>query len=483
MSKTTILDDYLELVTYGFTNPMPDADDGPWKITAKDVVGGEINFNTARKTTQLAYNTKLTKKSRPKIGDVLLTKDGTLGRLAIVKQADICINQSVAVLRPNEKILPEYLYYLLSTPEYQRQMIGDSDGTVIKHIYITRVGKMEVNIPSIDEQKERLKVLLASDGKIKLNRQTNQTLEQIAQAIFKSWFVDFEPTRAKVIAKQKGGDIKTQSLAAQAILCGAVTLADLEQMTEEHLPLSSQLLALIHAKLDAQTSEELGDNWLPEHLAATADLFPNALIDSELGEIPDGWEYSEIGNEVTVVGGGTPSTKNAEFWDGGDINWTSPKDMSNLTDKILLKTDRKITKAGLAKISSGLLPKNTVLMSSRAPVGYLALSKIPVAINQGYIAMKCEGELSPEYVLQWTNSVMDEIKQRASGTTFAEISKKNFKIIPVIVPSKNIMEEFSSITASLYKKITELLEETHSLTELRDTLLPKLLSGEISLKG
>jgi len=137
----------------------------------------------------------------------------------------------------------------------------------------------------------------------------------------------------------------------------------------------------------------------------------------------------------------------------------------------------------LAKISSGLLPKNTVLMSSRAPVGYLAISKIPVAINQGYIAMKCEGTLTPEYVVQWTESVMGDIKQRASGTTFAEISKKNFKIIPVIVPEVELLSKFSEIVSDLYEKITEGVRERKSLTEIRDALLPKLLSGEMELEG
>ena len=126
-----LLEVYLEFITYGFTNPMPDSDTGPWKVTAKDIVNGKINFTTARKTTQVAYEQKLTNKSRPKVDDILLTKDGSLGRLAIVKNENLCVNQSVAVLRVNNKILPEYLYYLLSSPKYQSQMLGEADGTVI----------------------------------------------------------------------------------------------------------------------------------------------------------------------------------------------------------------------------------------------------------------------------------------------------------------------------------------------------------------
>ena len=204
-------------------------------------------------------------------------------------------------------------------------------------------------------------------------------------------------------------------------------------------------------------------------------------MDSELGDIPEGWSISEIGDEIEVVGGGTPSTKNDEFWIGGSIHWTKPIDLSNLNDKILVDTDRKITEAGLKKISSGLLPVDTVLMSSRAPVGYLAIAKVPVAVNQGYIAMKCNNVLTPEYVVQWCNHNMDDIKQRASGTTFAEISKKSFKPISVIVPSLDVLNAYSLNIGKLYSKIEKTIYENRSLVEIRDSLLPRLLSGELTV--
>lgn len=148
--------EYLESITYGFTNPMPDADEGPWKITAKDVVNGHVNFDTARKTTKEAFD-ELTDKSKPNIGDVLLTKDGTLGRTAIVENENICVNQSVAVLRCNDKVVPRFLSLLLQLPEYQREMTKNSGGGTIKHIYITKVDKMLIMIPSINQQKELIK--------------------------------------------------------------------------------------------------------------------------------------------------------------------------------------------------------------------------------------------------------------------------------------------------------------------------------------
>lgn len=145
------LGEYLQDITYGFTNPMPDAEEGPWKITAKDVVNGIVNLDTARKTLQESYD-KLTEKSKPQLGDVLLTKDGTLGRTAVVEIEGMCVNQSVAVLRINEKILPKYLSILLQMPKYQRDMIADAGGGTIKHIYITKVVKMPIVVPSIEEQ-------------------------------------------------------------------------------------------------------------------------------------------------------------------------------------------------------------------------------------------------------------------------------------------------------------------------------------------
>ena len=192
MSLIEHLDNYLELITYGFTNPMPDSNEGPWKITAKDVINGKINYDTARKTTIDSFENDLTPKSKPKINDILLTKDGTLGRLAIVDQENICVNQSVAVLRPNKKIIPQFLYYLLSSPYYQKTMLNDSDGSVLKHIYITRVKKMDVQIPDLTHQKKIIQILEFIDNKIDVLIKLNKNLLSIADAIYKKEFQNFD---------------------------------------------------------------------------------------------------------------------------------------------------------------------------------------------------------------------------------------------------------------------------------------------------
>jgi type I restriction enzyme S subunit len=207
-----------------------------------------------------------------------------------------------------------------------------------------------------------------------------------------------------------------------------------------------------------------------------ADLFPNAF--DEAGT-PVGWKLSHIGDEVSVSGGTTPSTKEATYWEGGSHYWATPKDLSALDSPVLLSTDRKITDNGLAKISSGLLPVGTVLLSSRAPIGYLAIADIPTAINQGFIAMSCNQTLPNLFVLFWCKERMNLILGNANGSTFQEISKTNFRPLPVVVPSELILNAFMKTVAPLYRHLVANLRETESLKKLRDLLLPRLLSGEI----
>lgn len=385
--------------------------------------------------------------------DVIISIVGTIGLVSVIDRRfhQASQTENCAKMSGLDQIDALYIYYYLSSSLGQQKIKEGTVGAVQAKLPLYNIEKIPIIWPKRRERESIVDILGSLDDKIELNRQINQTLEEMAQAIFKSWFVDFELVKAKTSAKANGQDPE------RAAMCAISGKTDAEL---DHLP-----------------PDQLA------HLRATAALFPDELTDSELGPIPEGWEWSTIGKEVEVVGGGTPSTKVNAFWDDGIYNWTTPKDLSGVQEKILLDTERKITKAGLEKISSGLLPVNTVLLSSRAPVGYLALAKRPVAINQGYIAMKCDDRLPPEYVLQWAESVMDEIKQRASGTTFAEISKKNFREIPVLVPNSTLVSGFQKLTSAIYEKIKESMEESKYLAEIRDSLLPKLLSGEIELTG
>ncbi|MCO5545336.1 restriction endonuclease subunit S [Xylella fastidiosa] len=320
----------------------------------------------------------------------------------------------------------DFVYYVARHPEFRAYAQGRMEGTSGRQ-RVSWQAIADYEIPDFSSlERNRIGSVLSSiDNLIANNRRVNQVLEAMARALFKAWCVDFEPVRAKLEGRWQRG---------------------------ESLP------------------------GLPAHLY---DLFPDRLIESELGEIPEGWRYSTIGEEVSVCGGSTPSTKQSEFWEGGCHCWATPKDLSSLRFPVLLDTGRKITDAGLTKISSGLLPVGTVLLSSRAPIGYLAIAQVPTAINQGFIAMKCDGVLPNVFILAWCSESMDAIIGNANGSTFQEISKSNFRPIPVVVPSESVLEIFQKSADLLYRKMTENERESRSLAQLRDTLLPKLISGEL----
>lgn len=147
---------FFSFISYGFTNPMPTAQSGIYMVTAKDINNGKLQFDTARFTTEEAYRTLLTDKSRPKKGDLLLTKDGALGRVALVDDRVICINQSVAIIRLNNKAVPGFIKVLLESPVYQQRMLEDAGGTTIKHIYITIVDKMPIVLPPTHAEQEAI---------------------------------------------------------------------------------------------------------------------------------------------------------------------------------------------------------------------------------------------------------------------------------------------------------------------------------------
>jgi type I restriction enzyme S subunit len=200
-----------------------------------------------------------------------------------------------------------------------------------------------------------------------------------------------------------------------------------------------------------------------------------------VGGLPKGWKKGKLGEIIDVKGGGTPSTANADYWNG-DIYWTTPKDLSNNQSHVLLDTERKITVRGVEQISSGILPKGTLLLSSRAPIGYLAISQVPVAINQGYIAIQGKS-VSNYFMLYWLIQNMDSIKGRANGSTFQEISKSNFKDIDIVIPDSETLKRFDDIANSIFCKIVSNEIENGNLSELRDSLLPKLMSGKIQISN
>jgi len=196
-------------------------------------------------------------------------------------------------------------------------------------------------------------------------------------------------------------------------------------VVKEHLfdapePPEQKAIAEVLSSLDDKIDLLHRQNKTLEQMAET--LFRQWFVE----EAKEDWEVGELGDILSVKGGTTPSTKNPDFWNG-DIHGTTPRDLSNDSNMYLLDTLKKISKKGLENISSGLLPKGTLLLSSRAPVGYLAFSEVPIAINQGYIAIIDNKGFSKHWIYLWLKENMDYIKSHANGSTFQEISKTSFK--------------------------------------------------------
>ena len=359
----------------------------------------------------------------PSDGDILLTSVGTLGVPYVVKgDGDFYFKDGNLTWMRNftEAISPQFLYYWLASPGTQRKLDEVAIGSTQKALTISALRSLGIPLPSRSTQDGIVEILGAISNRITLLRETNTTLEAIAQALFKSWFVDFDP---------------------------------------------------VHAKMQGCAPEGMDE--------ATAALFPDSFEESELGQVPKGWQSVPLGDAVETVGGATPDTKVPEYWAPPEHCWTTPKDLSGVSSPVLLGTERKLSDAGLKKINSGLLPVGSLLMSSRAPIGYLALTQVPLAINQGYIAIPPGGKLSPLFMFFWCQSNMDKIKGRANGSTFMEISKRAFRPIPVLVPSHAVLSAFEALIAHLFLRLAENEVRVRTLSTLSDTVLPRLMSGHL----
>jgi type I restriction enzyme S subunit len=403
---------------------MPTVDgDGAYMVTAKDIKNGRIQYQTARKTSWDAYRSNLTDKSRPAKGDLLLTKDGSIGRLALCDRDDICINQSVALLQSNGKGDFRYIKYLLEAPEYQRKMESDSDGSTIKHIYITRVDKMIIPLPPRKEQQGIVSILGTLDDKIELNRKTNETLEAMAKALFKSWFVDFDPVRSKAEGRPTG---------------------------------------------------------LP---AEISDLFPDSFEDSELGEIPSGWKVMELGMVSTFLNGyafkssdwqehGVPVVKIGSVKPG----FVDVDNVSFVSDEIAVSKDRYRLSAGDILIG---------MTGYVGEVGLVPISESPPLLNQrvGKVAPMSDAIVSRSFLYNWmrTSTFKYSVEVLSHGSAQANVSSDSIQSIPHAIPSSDIESAFASICEPILDRLLEGHREQKFLANTRDALLPKLISGEIRI--
>lgn len=327
-----------------------------------------------------------------------------------------CIKNTIRIFPKSDDIDLKYFYYMTKSPDF-----WPLRGSAQPFISQTDIREKVVKIPEIAAQWQIGQILFDIENKIQANSVLAETLEGIAQTVFKSWFIDFDPVKAKMAGEMPEG-------------------------------------------MDAEITA----------------LFPSSLVESEIGLIPEGWSVNPIGDALEVAGGATPSTKNSAFW-GGEFTWTTPKDLSIQEGLITTGSARTLTREGLAKVSSGLLPVNSVVMSCRAPIGYLSINAVPTAVNQGCITLRNSTNFSPLFVLNWLRANMQEVLNRAGGGTFAEISRKSFKEIPMLLPSQAISDAYSAIANPILAQLENLTRENETLVAIRDSMLPRLISGELQI--
>lgn len=395
---------------------------------------GRIDFADARRISHDDF-VEWTRKARPQVHDVVLSRRTNPGVTATFgPNVEFALGQNLVLLRADGTVVePAFLRWLTASPQWWAEIEKYNNvGAVFDSLKCADVPKFELPIPPKPIQSLISQLLGALDDKIELNRRMNETLEAMAQAIFRDWFVDFGPVRRKLAGKTD----------PVAIMGGLI----------------------------------------PDPARATefAVLFPASLTDAGL---PEGWTDRPIGDQAEIVGGSTPSTADDSLWHPAEHRWASPKDLSNMCDLALFETGRRISSTGLAKITSGLLPVGTVLLSSRAPIGYLAIAQEPVAINQGFIALKPMTVHGSAYLYLWCKANMEAILANANGSTFQEISKKNFRPLTSAVPSApEILSAFGEIAQPLIDRIVCAARESRTLAETRDYLLPRLMSGEVTVR-
>lgn len=207
------------------------------------------------------------------------------------------------------------------------------------------------------------------------------------------------------------------------------------------------------------------------------------LVDSALGPIPEGWELSTAGAELSFIGGGTPSKSEPSYWDGGSVSWYTPTDLTKTGWRYAAPSERSITERGLAKSSARLFSAGSVMMTSRATLGVLAIATTEATTNQGFIVILPDERWSPGFIYEWLDSQATELAALGTGATFKEITKGAFKRFPFVVPPQLLLDKYRVATQPLERQVHALEQLTRNLASLRDRLLPKLVTGQVDVSS
>ena len=375
---------------------------------------------------------------------VVIGRSGTIGGGQYITQNFWPLNTTLWV-KDFKGHDARYVYYLLKSIDFQRFNVGTGVPTLNRnHLSSVLVKNLEYK-----NEKVIAKILGDLDDKIYLNNQINQTLESIAQAIFKSWFIDFEPVRAKIAAKQEGED---PELAAMCAISGK-SEAELKQMPEDDLA----------------------------ELQATAALFPEELVESELGEVPKGWEVNSLGNICNF----TPGSAFKPEYQGqthGEIPFIKVSDMNLNGNEIFIVKANNYIDNSLQKERKFKLHEEGATVFAKIGVALISNRRrvltMPTIIDNNMMSASPLKGLSTPYYLYLLLKTID-FNTLVSGTALPYLNVSDLRKILIVHPTINLLNKFELIANPLLQKIKLNSVQCEGLVTLRDNLLPKLLSGEI----
>lgn len=365
------------------------------------------------------------------------------------------VSPDVLVFRTtHEKLTSEYLHLILSSDDFINYSHLTSKGAKMPRGDKGAMLSYKIKIPSLKYQKRCTKLIFTLSKKIDSNNRINQTLEQMAQALFKSWFVDFDPVKAKMAVLDAGGSQADATLAAMTAISGK----------------DADALAVFEREHPEQYAE----------LKATAELFPAAMQDSELGAIPKGWGVASISEMGKVTCGKTPSKKEPEYY-GSDVPFIKIPDMHG--QLFVLKTNEYLSEAGSKSQLKKLVPANSICVSCIATIGVVSITNEPSHTNQQINSVTPHKSSLLYYLYFCMLGLKDHLHILGSaGSATLNVNTSTFSGIKIAQPDAKVLELFHAKCTHLFNEIKSLSVQTESLTQLRDTLLPKLLSGEITLQ-
>ena len=380
---------------------------------------------------------------------VIIGRKGSVGSIHLSKNEFWPIDTTFYMVK--ESIEELYFAYFLLKSLHLEQMNSDS---AVPGLNRDNAHALPIRIPENEDDRKSLgDWIIKFEEKIELNTQINQTLEQIAQALFKSWFVDFDPVKAKIDVLEAGGTAEAAELAAMSTIAAKSPeqLADMQQTQPEAY----------------------------QQLAQTAALFPAAMQDSELGKIPEGWSINSLSELITLTGGGTPKRSESSYW-GGNIPWLSVRDLPLDGGIFVTDTEEKITELGLKNSATKLLPAGTAIITARGTVGKLALLAGDMCMNQSCYAVTGRN-YGPCFNYFYLAQAVSTLKQNTHGAVFDTITTSTFETYKASYCQEKLSNHFEEIVTPLMEAIKSNLLENTNLATTRDTLLPKLLSGAIDL--